>query len=474
MKYFKLIFALTILLTFNYSCSDFDDLNDDPNAATKVDPSALLSYAEFQLFDEIHGRTMNAEWGMLMVQYWAQNEYCEESRYDVTEDTFDSSWSLLYTDVLKELETAKSLIDLQDIAEPVKINQKNIIDVLKVHTFMILTDGFGDIPYSQALNIEYDLPGYDSQELVYNSMLSTLSSAASSYDLNSPSFAKGDIIYNGDVAKWKKYTHSLLLRLAMRIVDADPSTASTYITAASTDLISSLSEEAIFNFDSTPDRANPLWRDVVQNSRDDFCVSELLVTTLSSKSDPRLDKFSKETTTGSIVGMPYGLTDNEATLLKPTTSRPDESLRQTTSPSVIFSLAEVQFLLAEAYERGILSGSAESAYANAIKASMNYWGITDDSAINSYISSQPYNSSNWKESIGMQKWIALYMNGYEAWAEWRRLDYPQLVVPSAAVETSIPTKLPYPRSEVSNNSASLGKVSTTPGSIVKKVWWDIN
>ena len=339
---------------------------------------------------------------------------------------------------------------------------------------MILTDGFGDIPYSQALNIEYDLPGYDSQELVYNSMLSTLSSAASTYDLNSPSFAKGDIIYNGDAAKWKKYTHSLLLRLAMRIVDADPSTASTYITAASTDLISSLSEEAIFNFDTTPDRANPLWRDVVQNSRDDFCVSELLVTTLSSKSDPRLDKFSKETTTGSIIGMPYGLTDNEATLLKPTTSRPDESLRQTTSPSVIFSLAEVQFLLAEAYERGILSGSAESAYANAIKASMNYWGITDDSAINSYISSQPYNSSNWKESIGMQKWIALYMNGYEAWAEWRRLDYPQLVVPSAAVETSIPTKLPYPRSEVSNNSASLGKVSTTPGSIVKKVWWDIN
>ena len=248
----------------------------------------------------------------------------------------------------------------------------------------------------------------------------------------------------------------------------------TYITAASTDLISSLSEEAIFNFDSTADRANPLWRDVVLNSRDDFCVSELLVTTLTGKSDPRLDKFSKETTTGSIIGMPYGLTDNEATLLKPTTSRPDDSLRENTSPSVIFSLAEVQFLLAEAYERGILTGSAESAYANAIKASMNYWGITDDTAINSYISSQPYSSANWKESIGMQKWIALYMNGYEAWAEWRRLDYPQLVVPSAAVISSIPTKLPYPRSEVSNNSASLEKVSTTPGSIVKKLWWDVN
>ena len=411
---------------------------------------------------------------MLMVQYWSQNEYCEESRYDVTEDTFDNSWSLLYTDVLKELETAKTLIDLQDLADPVKINQKNIIDVLKVHTYMILTDGFGDIPYSEALNIEYDLPGYDSQELIYKSMLSTLANAASTYDLGSPSFAKGDIIYNGDVAKWKKYTHSLLLRLSMRIVAADPSTASTYITAASTDLISSLSEEAIFNFDSTADRANPLWRDVVLNSRDDFCVSELLVTTLTGKSDPRLDKFSKETTTGSIIGMPYGLTDNEATLLKPTTSRPDDSLRENTSPSVIFSLAEVQFLLAEAYERGILTGSAESAYANAIKASMNYWGITDDTAINSYISSQPYSSANWKESIGMQKWIALYMNGYEAWAEWRRLDYPQLVVPSAAVISSIPTKLPYPRSEVSNNSASLEKVSTTPGSIVKKLWWDVN
>lgn len=474
MKYIKQIFLMLFALISIASCSDFGDLNVDPNSATQVSPSTLLSRAQYSLFNRIHGINLNADLGMLMVQYWAQNEYTEDSRYGFETTFFNTSWEILYTEVLTELETSRKLIELEDISDAIKANQKGIVDVMKVYTFMILTDGFGAVPYSQAINTEYSLPAYDSQETIYNGMLSTLSSASSSFSESSPSFSSGELIYNGDIAKWKKFTNSLILRLAMRIADADQATAAQYISAASTNLISSNDDDALFVFDSAPDRSNPLWQNVVQNSRDDYCVSEYLVNTLKNKNDPRLAKFAKESAGGGIVGMPYGLSDNDATLLKPTTSRPNDNVRAATSPSSIISNAEVKFLLAEAYQRGFITGNANEAYADAIEASMNYWGITDESAIDAYTSAQAYDATNWKQSIGEQKWIALYMNGYEAWAEWRRLDYPLLAVPSAALTASIPTKLPYPNSEVSNNSTELGKVTSSPEAITTKLWWDKN
>ena len=172
--------------------------------------------------------------------------------------------------------------------------------------------------------------------------------------------------------------------------------------------------------------------------------------------------------------MPYGLSDNDATLLKKTTSRPSDNVRKATSPSIILSYAEVQFLLAEAYQRNILSVNAEEAYKKGIKASLNYWGIKDTAKVEAYIESQPYNASNWKKSIGYQKWVSLYMNGLEAWAEWRRLDQPELKVPKDALLDQIPTKLPYPISEISNNSKQLNKVTSSPTKITDKVWWDVN
>lgn len=195
---------------------------------------------------------------------------------------------------------------------------------------------------------------------------------------------------------------------------------------------------------------------------------------LRSRNDPRLEQFAKKSSSGGIVGIPYGLSDNDATLLKPTTSRPNDRVRSATSPHPILTLAEVQFLKAEAYQRGIVSGSASEAYNSGIEASMSYWNITDESIVSTYIENNAYDASNWKSSIGWQKWIAFYTNGLEAWAEWRRLDYPELYVPKAAVENSIPTKLPYPNSEISNNSTELNKVSSDPTNITEKMWWDVN
>lgn len=469
LKYLILFCLITLL-----GCDDFGNLNDDPNNATQVDPSTLLSRAQYMLYNRVHGRNLNAEWGMLMVQYWAQNEYTEESRYDVDENTFNTSWEILYTEVLKELETAKTLVENQEIPESVKTNQKNIIKVMQVQAYAFLTDGFGPIPYSESLDDLIDLPAYDDQSDIYNGMLQTLMEASNSFDTSSISFNSGDIIYDGQVDKWVKLTNSLMLRLAMRIVDVDQSTASTYISAALSNLIDNSEDNAIFTFTTTLERANPLYRDVVEDSRDDFCVSEYLVQRLTETGDPRLEKFAKESAGGGIVGMPYGLSDNDATLLKPTTSRPNDLVRSATSPHPIITLAEVNFLKAEVYQRGLANGDAEESFNAGIEASMGYWGITDATLIENYIAANPYDASNWKESIGWQKWVSLYMNGLEAWSEWRRLDYPQLEVPEVAVVNSIPTKLPYPNSEISNNSSQLERVTSDPTNITQKVWWDIN
>jgi hypothetical protein len=468
---------LSLSATLAVGCSDFEDTNVDPNNAVSVDPSTLLTEAQFTFYSTVHGRNLNADWGQLMVQYWSQNEYTSDSRYSAIDVTsFNGTFGGMYTNVLKELNSAKELVENQEVSNAIKTNRKNILDVITAQVFGVLTDGFGDVPYSEAIS-DISLPKYDSQQEIYNGLLATLDNAAQSFSTSNGSFDSGDVIYNGDVASWRKLTNSLLLRFAMRIADVDATTASNYVNRAiNRGVFTSNADNATFTFDSNINRANPLHIDISPNggNRDDHCVSEYLVTTLENMGDPRLQEYAAPASGGTIVGMPYGLSDNDATVLKPTTSRPSDQVREATTPFYIITYSEVQFLLAEAYERGFLTGSAANAYAEGITASMNRWGITDATAIANYIAANPYNAANWKESIGVQKWVSLYMNGVEAWSEWRRLDYPVLAVPADAEIPTIPVKLPYPLSETQTNSSQLGQVSSDPGSITTKVWWDVN
>lgn len=476
MKKIKIYTLLMLTIALFSKCDDgLTELNIDPNSAVKVSPSTLLTTAQYTYYNTVAGVGINAGWGLLMTQQWAENEYTEDSRYNQDITFFSGTWNGMYASVLKELDAAKELVEGEDITAAIKNNKKAILDVMSTQVYAFLTDGFGSVPYTEALT-DVSNPVYDSQEVIYKGILKTLEDAKNSFNASSSSFSSGEIIYNGDISSWIKLTNSLMLRYAMRIVDKDPVTADKYVKMAGTNLISSNAESALFVFDSNPARANPLFinNSPLLGNRDDFAVSEYLVTTLNNLGDPRLEKFAKKTPTGTIVGMPYGLLDNAATALKPSTSRPNDNVRAATTPHVIMSYAEVQLLLAEAYQRNILTGNASDAYGNAITASMNYWGITDATAISNYITANPYNASNWKESVGVQKWIALYMNGFQAWNEWRRLDYPQLSAPADASINTIPVRMPYPLTETQTNSAELNKVTTDPGDMTTKVWWDVN
>jgi hypothetical protein len=408
-----------------------------------------------------------------MVQHWAQNEYAEESRYLVDANSFDGTWTTFYASVLNELTVAKNkIIADENILGARKTNQVAIVDILMADAYHSLTDLWGAAPYSQALSLEFPNPGYDSQEAIYNSLLASLDAAVGSLDVNASSFGGGDIILGGDVAAWKKLGASLLLRMGMRVSDVASGTASEYVgKAISHGVLASSADNMLFNFNPDPALSNPLWVDNVINTRDDFAVSKVLIDKLNELGDPRVEAFAAVNNDSIYNGMPYGLTDAEAFALKSVTSRPSDMVRDSLAPHVIIDFAEVSFLLAEAVERGYTTGNAADHYAAGITASMNYWGYTE---VADYINANPYNGGTWKEVIGLQKWIAFYMNGPQAWAEWRRLDQPVLDVPAAASIPTIPVRLPYPISEDTNNGSSIDAVTSDINDLTGKLWWDVN
>lgn len=475
-KYTILVLAGVLLLTF-IGCQKVTDLNIDPNNPTAVPAENLLTAAQFNLANTMWSRGLNGEWSMLMVQHWAQNEYCEESRYSVDGNNFNAQWVEIYADVLKELQTTTTLVSANEgLPAAVRTNQLGVVSILEVYANHLLTDLYGDMPYSQALDpVEYPNPGYDKQADIYSGLVAKLQAALASLDVGSESFASGDVIYGGDVGLWEKFGNSLLLRIAMRMSDVDQATASTVINGIGGNFISSNAENALFNFSSTSSIANPLFVDNTVNNRDDFCVSDVLVDQLMNSNDPRLPVYASTTNSGTYVGMPYGLEDADAFALNPTTSRPGAATREATAPAILLDFAEVSFLLAEAYERGILSGTAAQAYDDGVTASMEYWGLSAADAT-AYLAGNAYDPANWKQSIGLQKWLAFYMNGTQAWAEWRRLDHPVLAVPAAATNPVIPVRLPYPISEQTNNESSLNAAISNgnPNDLSAKMWWDVN
>ena len=246
----------------------------------------------------------------------------------------------------------------------------------------------------------------------------------------------GDLIYSGNLTKWKKFANSLRYRIALRISDREPALAKQVIgEIAVADLIGN-GETAQFVYLTSPNQ-NPIA--LFFETRDDYRVSKSIVETLKSLNDPRLPIFANKTETATpevYIGVPNGLTNSAASALGfSKTSKIGTYFTTPQTPAVILSSAEVLFGRAEAAARGFTTENAETLYNQAITASLNQFGITDAVTISNYLAqpSVKYNSANFRQSIGNQKWIALFGQGLEAFAEWRRLDYP--ILPAAVAGT---------------------------------------
>ncbi|MBO9561226.1 MAG: SusD/RagB family nutrient-binding outer membrane lipoprotein [Niastella sp.] len=475
----KYIYTILIAGLAATSCKkDLAEINKNPNAAENPQPDYLLTATQKITSDAYWGADNNFNSTLLIIQHWAKIQYTEPDRYIFSNSSFTSLWSTVYAQSLTNLNTI-----IQLPAERTNDNYKGVATILRAWAFQLLTDAYGSIPYKQAGNIrEYLTPGYNTQQEVYYGLLDELKAAGALLNPSGPAIA-GDIIYGGKIDRWKKFANALRLRIALRIADRQPQKAGEVINEVLNDaggLISTTDEAARFIYTASPQH-NPVaaWFD----TRDDFRIGKTLVDKLYALNDPRLPIFANKPTDPTVtnyVGVPSGLTNSDANNLGfAKTSKPGSYFSAATAPAVIVSYAEVLFGRAEAAARGLTTENAENLYNQAIKASLNQYGITDLTVISNYTnqSDVKYNAASYKKSIGEQKWIALFGQGLEAFAEWRRLDYPQLTPGVAGqLEGKIPVRFIYPGSEQALNKTNYTRAVETQGvdNLLTKLWFDQN
>jgi hypothetical protein len=361
-----------------------------------------------------------------------------------------------------------------DVADAtVQKNQIAIADIQQIVTWYYLITTYGNIPYTDALDITKTFPTYDDAKTIYNDLLTRLDADIANLNTSAASYGTADVIYGGNVAAWKKFANSFKLKMGMTIADDDNAKAKTVVEAAvAAGVFTSNADNAEFQYLGTPPNTNPIWVDLVQSGRKDFIASEAIIEKMKTLEDPRLDDYFTEDASGDYSGAEAGAGGNYATF-----SKPHDAILAPDFPALLLDYSEVEFYLAEAVERGYnVGGTAQQHYDKAITASILYWGGTTSDAT-SYLSRPSVNytsaTGSYKEKIGTQKWIALYNRGWDAWIEWRRLDYPQLV-PGALALSDIPLRYPYPVNEQNVNGANYDAASAAIGGdlVETRLWWD--
>lgn len=487
----KIKSLLLLLLIFCTACKkNMDELNVNPNSPPYSNPDYLFTFsvtkgmASYNTNVYLHYWTL-MNWNMYFATLGGVDPGKE---YDSNEGK-NSFWNEVYS---QGLINAQEVIRLTE-NDPALINKTAIAKIWKSYLFQQLTDLWGNIPYSEALNGNTTLsysPKYDTQESIYTALLIELKNAVAVMDVSKPSFAgTSDPIYNGSVSQWKAFANSLRLRLASRLRYVNPEKAQEEITnLQSQAMIGSNSDNARFPYNN--ELKNPLY-EVIQRGENGGKTypSKFLIDKLKTDNDPRLKIFAKVTIESQLIGMPdyYGVPNlvpsnstvwnnynNDASNI----SQIGNWFYRIDAPGMLMTYSEVCFLQSEAALQGWWPGSAQQLYETGVRANMESYtnsGITS-SEINTAIAALPAVTL---ENIITQKWISFtYQNGYEAFAEYRRTGFPVYKDYNGAAidQTNFPNRLVYPATEISLNADHYNETISIQGAdnAGTKIWWDIN
>lgn len=473
--YLRLVLLLAGLTT---ACNqDLQQVNINPNAPEVVTPDLLLPHGIESAVDLYWGAGLGMDVGNLYAQHWARIQYTDADRYLVSQDIIDSSWRNLYIESLADFQRIYQLGQQMGHA-----NYTAIALIMRSWVFSILTDVYGDIPYSQALQgLQTRLsPAYDAQKDVYAGMIQDLKTASDLITVNG-SPVSGDILYQGQMLKWKKFANSLSLRLLNRMLHRSDSPIPVRAemerilqNPARYPVFTNNEDAAALHYLSTAPNNNPVHQNRI--GRDDYRISQILVQKLQALEDGRLAVYANRPEDGGDYrGVPNGLLASEANLLGLSrTSKVGSYFTAATAPAMLMSYAEVLFIKAEAAHKGIAAaGDPAQSYAEGIQASFQQYGLTADVG---YMEAQAYRPgpAGYRQ-IMEQKWIALFGQGIEAWTEQRRTGFPELQAPAASTNGGlIPTRLPYPSSEESLNYAHFKAALDRQGGAntkTLKLWW---
>ena len=463
-----LIILSSLFIASCASDEKFEDLNRDPNNPTAVSSEALFTSATKNLFDQMESTNVNSNIYRLLSQYWTETTYVDESNYDFnTRAIPQNHWSRIYRDVLFDLQDAKKLASND--------KQKAMISVIEVYAWQQMVDTFGDIPYTDALKgAEEPTPAYTDDAAIYADLIIRINDAIAKLNGAGAGYTSADIIFGGNTAKWKKFANSVKLKLAMRMADANNTAAQTAAQEAVTaGVLTSNSDNVILNYLGSTPNTNPLWVDLVQSGRSDFVAANTVVDFMNAKSDPRREfYFDNNLGAGVYTGGPYGENNSFSSYTHIGTVMHEPTFR-----GVLLDYSEVEFLLAEAVERGYaVGGTAAAHYTAAIEANMTDWGVAS-ADIATYLArtdvAYATATGTWREKIGFQFWLAMYNRGFEGWSVKRKYDAPAFNT-AANSGLPLPTRYTYPLNEPTLNKSNYDAAKTAMGGDTQttKIFWD--
>lgn len=461
------------------ACEDgLTELNQNPNQPEVAAAEYLFTNAVEAAVGRATGDGLNMDLTGLFVQHYAESRFSEQDRYEISDANSQTHWTAFYSGPLQ---------DFSEVVEKGRAEGRPNIQamgmIMRAWTFQVVTDLWGDVGYAEALRIRQPDAGnqvaYDAQQAVYAGMQQELRDAAALLTSTGARMGAADLIYGGDPEKWRRFANSLRLRMAMRLSDVAPGPAAAEFADALADgVFTSNAHSAVLWYLANGTNGHPIY-EYENIPRIDHAISTTMVDSLSRLSDPRLRFYAKPTSAGTYQGERPGDTRDQPLNQ---ISRVGEWFARADAPSYVMTYAEVLFLQAEAAQRGWIPGDPAALYQAAIRAHMTQFNIASDAfndipadSINAYLA-RPQVQYAGLQSIALQKWIALYGNGPEAWAEWRRLDGPALTPGRDALnEKRIPVRLPYPVSEQSLNGANnTAAVQRQGGATLNhRVWWDV-
>ena len=467
--------GLALLGTTTSCQKDFEEINTNPNRPQQALPTALFNGSTKLFLKNTRNYTTSGMMFRSWMQYTAQDTYTKESRFLYRDYAGDYLWRYPY----QVAGGYKDIIDLNTDPKTKELmttygkseNQIAAARIMLAYTFALLVETFGDVPYYsygspnperfQALQLEkYISPVYATQKEIYTDLLKELKEAAAQIVSDSYVFKEGDYIFETP-DKMRRFANSLRLRLAIRLKDVQDAELRTLAQQSIDELKSgaavmqSEADTVELQFDSDDTNPAPIYKEYFVSNRVDYSPSNSFVQLLKGQRgnfgvDPRLQKYfapkgltkyqardgryTESDNLNDYIGMPYGLDESMADFQFKSgvaVSFFSSRILQPNYAEVFMEYSEVCFLLSEA------NGWDNTWYKKGVEASMKKWGVAD-TKITNFLNTIP--AAN-QENVLTQKYIALYMNPNEAWAEYRRTGYPHtLIKVNEETDLNIPTE----------------------------------
>ena len=451
-------------------CNKFDeDINISPNNPSQASGTQLIANAQLFL-PSLHSSPA----GEFAAQYLSETQYPTASLYPEGGTSFYG----LYYGPLMNLQTVLNSTSLSTLDGPIN-NQLAVAKILKAYFFWHITDRWGDVPYTEALKgIANFTPEYDLQSVIYDSLFNLLADA---HAMIVPGNITNDIIYNGNMDRWKKLANTIRLLMALRLSEVDPAKGSAqFNTALANGIMTSNSDNFVFKHLPDANNQSYWYGQVVGSNREWWAVSELLMSKMKPVSDPRIPQYAAPAKSGGqYIGLPFGT----VTGMPNTTnfSLFDTTVWAQNAQIHLVTYAQALFAKAEAAKRGWIAGGDVEAKINydlAIEQSVRQWNNNSTAGLATMMAFPEitYNPATALEQIATQRWVHLFMHGYEGWAEWRRTGYPALAPPVGDPSRPVPRRNAYPPNEQFNNADNYAEAVQRQfggaDNISGRVWWD--